>query len=105
RMRVFPHRPLDPRAHHPSGTTRMHDDPREGVVDADLRVHGTANLHVAGSSVFPTAGFANPTLTAVALAMRLADHIARPVADRDGARADRDATRIERGAPWVGLAE
>jgi choline dehydrogenase-like flavoprotein len=60
---------------HHMGTTRMHADPRRGVVDADCRVHGMANLYVAGSSVFPTGGFANPTLTIVALALRLADHL------------------------------
>ncbi len=63
---------------HSMGTTRMHADPAQGVVDADCRVHGTQNLHVAGSSVFPSGGYANPTLTIVALAVRLADHIARP---------------------------
>ena len=66
----------DPNAHHHAGTTRMHADPRHGVVDADGRVHGTHNLFIAGASVFPTAGFANPTLTIVALALRLADHLA-----------------------------
>jgi choline dehydrogenase-like flavoprotein len=45
---------------------------RDGVVDRDCRVFGAANLFVAGSSVFPTSGEANPTLTAVALALRLA---------------------------------
>ncbi len=60
---------------HHMGTTRMHDDPRRGVVDADGRVHGAGNLYVAGSSVFPTGGFANPTLTIVALASRLARHL------------------------------
>ena len=60
---------------HHMGTTRMAESPREGVVDADCRVHGTANLFVAGSSVFPTTGNANPTLTIVALALRLADHL------------------------------
>lgn len=60
---------------HHMGTTRMHEDPRQGVVDADGRVHGLANLYVAGSSVFPTGGAANPTLTLVALALRLADHL------------------------------
>ncbi len=60
---------------HHMGTTRMHEDPREGVVDSDCRVHGVANLFVAGSSVFPTSGSANPTLTIVALALRLADHL------------------------------
>lgn len=65
----------DPNAHHHAGTTRMHVDPRLGVVDADGRVHGTDNLYVTGGSVFPRAGFANPTLTIVALALRLADHL------------------------------
>lgn len=62
-------------AHH-LGTTRMADDPACGVVDRNCRVHGTENLFVAGSSVFPTSGHANPTLTIVALALRLARHIA-----------------------------
>ena len=57
------------------GTTRMHDDPKRGVVDANGRVHGIDNLYVAGSSVFPTSGAANPTLTIVALAIRLADRL------------------------------
>ncbi len=61
--------------HHHLGTTRMHRDPRSGVVDRDCRVHGLANLYVAGSSVFPTGGFANPTLTIVAMTLRLADHL------------------------------
>jgi len=61
-------------AHH-MGTTRMHDDPRQGVVDRNCRVHGVANLYVAGSSVFTTSGAANPTLTLVALTLRLADHL------------------------------
>jgi choline dehydrogenase-like flavoprotein len=65
----------DPNAHHHAGTTRMHEDPRFGVVDANCRVHGTTSVFVAGASVFPTAGFANPTLTIVALAHRLADHL------------------------------
>lgn len=61
---------------HHMGTTRMSDAPDDGVVDGDARVHGIANLHVAGSSVFPTGGFANPTLTLVALALRLGEHLA-----------------------------
>ena len=61
-------------AHH-MGTTRMSATPEHGVVDQDCRVHGIANLHIAGSSVFPTGGSANPTLTIVALALRLADHL------------------------------
>ncbi len=60
---------------HQMGATRMHDDPKHGVVDADCRVHGMGNLYVAGSSVFPTGGANNPTLTIVALALRLADRI------------------------------
>lgn len=52
----------------------MHRSPAEGVVDENCRVHGVSNLFVAGSSVFPTIGYANPTLTIVALALRLADH-------------------------------
>ena len=54
----------------------MAADPRKGVVDRDLRVHGCPNLFIAGSSVFPTGGFANPTLNLVALTLRLADHLA-----------------------------
>lgn len=61
--------------HHSIGTTRMNTDPKFGVVDADCKVHGISNLYVAGSSVFPTGGYANPTLTIIALSMRLADHI------------------------------
>ena len=65
----------DPNAHHHAGTTRMHADPRWGVVNADGRVHGTDNLYVTGASTLCRAGFANPTLTIVALALRLADHL------------------------------
>jgi len=53
----------------------MHTDPRQGVVDENCRVHGVSNLFIAGSSVFPTVGYANPVLTLVALALRLADHV------------------------------
>jgi choline dehydrogenase-like flavoprotein len=60
---------------HHMGTTRMHDDPRQGVVDRNCKVHGIANLYVGGSSVFPTGGNDLPTLTIVALALRLADHV------------------------------
>jgi choline dehydrogenase-like flavoprotein len=60
---------------HDMGTTRMHGDPSLGVVNKDCRVHGVANLYVAGGSVFPTAGAANPTLTITTLALRLADHL------------------------------
>ena len=71
---------LDPNAHHHLGATRMHRDPRQGVVDEHCRVHATGNLFVAGSSLFPTGGCANPTLTIVALALRLADHLGRVLA-------------------------
>jgi choline dehydrogenase-like flavoprotein len=71
--------PPDPNACHHAGTTRMHADPRWGVTDPQGRVHGTDNLFVAGGSLFPTSGYANPTLTIVALALRLADHLAQGV--------------------------
>ena len=61
--------------HHHLGTTRMHNSPKEGAVDANCRVHGLSNVYVAGSSVFPTGGFANPTLTIIALALRLSYHL------------------------------
>ena len=61
--------------HHFMGTTRMHREERQGVVNENCRVHGIPNLFIAGSSVFPTGSFANPTLTIVALALRLADHL------------------------------
>ena len=74
--------------YHHMCTTRMADDPAHGVVDRDCRIHGTTNLFIGGSSVFGTAGHANPTYTIVQLALRLADHLsartelsARPVAD------------------------
>ncbi len=60
---------------HLMGTTRMETDGNPGVVDRDCRVIGTSNLFVAGSSVFPTTGFANPTFTIAALALRLAQHL------------------------------
>jgi choline dehydrogenase-like flavoprotein/nucleoside-diphosphate-sugar epimerase len=62
---------------HPTGTTRMSADPRTGVVDTDCAVHGVRGLYIAGSSVFPTSGHANPTQMIVALAVRLADHLKR----------------------------
>ena len=62
--------------HHQIGTTRMGENAQSGVVDKDCRVFGSANLFVAGSSVFPTSGEANPTLNAVALALRLAERLA-----------------------------
>ncbi len=67
--------PVSTDAAHHIGTTRMHRDPKRGVIDANCRVHGIQNLFISGSSVFPTSGYANPTLTIVALAVRLAAHL------------------------------
>ncbi len=68
--------PSDFRANeHHMGTTRMHANPSLGVVDENCRVHSVSNLYIAGSSVFPTGGSSNPTLTIVALALRLANQI------------------------------
>lgn len=66
-------------ASHHIGTTRMSDNPKKGVVDKDCKVHGLNNLFLAGSSVFPTSGYANPTLTITALSLRLADHLKRRI--------------------------
>ena len=75
RVEIDEHVRPDPNAHHHAGTTRMASSPQAGVVDRDGRVFGVDNLYVAGASVFPTAGFANPTLTIVALSCRLAAHL------------------------------
>ncbi len=60
---------------HHMGTTRMHEDPKRGVVDRNCKMHSLANLYVGGSSVFPTGGNDLPTFTIVALALRLSDHL------------------------------
>lgn len=60
---------------HHMGTTRMHENPKEGVVDAHCKVHGVHNLYVGGSSVFPTMGSDHPTINLVALALRLSEEI------------------------------
>ena len=70
---LLPYRILG--GNHHMGTTRLSEDPTRGVVDASLRVHGVENLYIASSSVFPTGGWANPTLTILALTLRLADHL------------------------------
>jgi len=75
RIEALPATRPDPNAHHHSGTTRMGSGPGCSVVDRDCRVHGTSNLYVAGASVFASSGYANPTLTIVALAARLAEHL------------------------------
>jgi choline dehydrogenase-like flavoprotein len=64
---------------HHMGTTRMSNDPKQGVVDRHCRVHGMSNLFVAGSSVFPTPSGATPTLMLIALAIRLADRLKETV--------------------------
>ena len=71
----MPDWPVSTSSSHHMGTTRMHSDPRQGVTDGNCRVHSVQNLFIAGSSVFPTSGHANPTLTIVALSIRLADHL------------------------------
>jgi choline dehydrogenase-like flavoprotein len=68
---------------HHLGTTRMGEDPSRSVVDRNCRVHGTENLYVAGGSVFVTSGTAAPTLTIVALALRLASHLRSSLAAVD----------------------
>ncbi len=68
--------------YHHMGTARMHPSPRHGVVDEHCRVHDTSNLYVAGSAVFPTYGANPPTLTIVALALRLSDHLTAGVLPR-----------------------
>jgi choline dehydrogenase-like flavoprotein len=60
---------------HHIGTTRMCEDPKKGVVDANCKVHGIANLYIAGDSCYPTAGAVNPTLSILALSLRLSDHL------------------------------
>jgi len=85
-------RAVIPLAGHHMGTARMGGDPLTGVVDRNAEVWGTHGLFVAGAAIFPTGGFANPTLTAVALALRLADHLVQL----------RRQAGTESGAPVVG---
>lgn len=73
--------------YHHMGTTRMSDDPRLGVTDSYGRVHDVENLYIVGSSTFPTSGWANPTLTIVALALRTSDHISAQLAKGRASRA------------------
>lgn len=72
-------------ASHHMGTARMHNDPKKGVVDENCKVHGVENLYIASSAVFPTGGYAGPTLTIVALSIRLADHIKSTIAQKRSA--------------------
>ena len=78
---------------HHMGTTRMHEDARRGVVDADCRVHGVENLFIGSSSVFPTGGSSNPTLTIIALCLRIADRLKRELLPQPIAVATRDEYR------------
>jgi len=80
-------------ASHHLGGTRMGNDPASSVVDANSRVHSVENLYIAGSSVFPSGGSANPTYTIVALAIRLAEHLKRQLTVPDSA--SRDASSLE----------
>ena len=73
---------------HHMGTTRMADDAREGVVDRHCQVHGVDNLHIAGSSVFPTGSWAFPTFTIIALSLRLAEQL---------------RVRLEQATPLLGI--
>jgi choline dehydrogenase-like flavoprotein len=71
---------------HTMGTTRMSDDPKQGVIDRNCRVHGMAGLYVAGASAFPTSSHVNPTLMILALAIRLADHLKQQPSNRQWPR-------------------
>lgn len=61
--------------YHLMGGTRMHNDPKQGIVDENLRVHGIHNLSVASLSVFPTGGSSNPTFTLMMMTLRLSDRL------------------------------
>jgi choline dehydrogenase-like flavoprotein len=87
---------------HNLGTTRMSDNPRSGVVDPRCRVHGISGLYVAGGSVFPTSGHANPTLTIVALAVRLADQLRADLAPRASHMAPARIRSSDRQVSWAG---
>ena len=86
---------------HQIGTTRMHTDPRHGVVDANCQVHGVGNLFIAGASVFPTGGSVSPMPTLLALALRLADHVKQilqqPLALRNQPAQPRDIEFVRSG--------
>ncbi len=87
---------------HHMGTTRMHDSPTQGVVDRDCRIHGMANMYVAGSSVFPTAGANFPTITLVALALRLADRLGGQLAKPDARLNTATGDKVVRSAEVAG---
>jgi choline dehydrogenase-like flavoprotein len=78
--------PIDLDASHHMGTTRMGDDPRTSVVDATCRLHAVDNVYLAGASLLPTSGSANPTFTLVALSIRLAEYLRERVLAAEAAR-------------------
>lgn len=87
---------------HHMGTTRMSTSPTSGVTDRDGRVHGIDNLYVAGSSLFPTGGWANPTLTIVALAIRSGERISASIANRGISHLGRETTlRVSEGSTRI----
>ena len=94
--------PVSTDAAHHIGTTRMHRDPKRGVTDANCRVHGIQNLFISGSSVFPTSGYANPTLTIVALAVRLAAHLKAIYAEHHPVKAVSSMPPPRRDPPCLG---
>ncbi len=96
-------RRITPGAHH-MGTTRMHSDPSRGVVDTQCRIHGTRNVYVASSSVFPTAGHAAPTITIVALAIRLAAHLRASWSEVEDVHDPSSCVDDSRGAATAGAA-
>ena len=73
--KAFPTERQELAGYHHMGGTRMASSPAQGIVDRNCRVFDQDNLYIAGSSVFPTGGHANPTFTIVQLAARLADHL------------------------------
>ena len=88
---------------HHIGTTRMSAHPRQGVVDPDCRVHGVGNLYVASASVFPTSSQANPTLTLIALGLRMVDHLAGTLRSARTAPLERpDTARLRLPASPIG---
>jgi choline dehydrogenase-like flavoprotein len=84
---------------HHMGTTRMSRSPQEGVTRHDLRCHDVDNLYIAGPSVFPASGVASPTFTAMALAIRLADHLKTRLSASPLVRASREDTSPEQTTP------
>lgn len=85
---------------HHIGTARIGTDPRQSVVDPDCRVHGLDNLFIASAATFPTCSQANPTLTVIAMALRLADHLKTLRLETPGIHSARDAGAgaVERNA-------